>query len=193
MHLGLLVRTLPRVGAMRSVRFHFDDAPPSAGAGAGVSAEQARRLNLLVSYAGWQDDPWVERLPKILEPMGVHAVRASTGREASDVIRRTPIHAAVVDLGLPLEGEAVEDEAAIPEGGVRLLELLRRLETAPPVVVVKAMRTARDDRRVMAAALRAGAFAVVDRPHSTRDMETLLETLRRLLTKHYAGRWPGMS
>lgn len=182
---------------MRSVRFHFDDAPPAAGPGEGVSAEQARRLNLLVSYAGWQDDPWVERLPKILEPMGVHAVRASTGREASDVIRRTPIHAAVVDLGLPLEGEAAEDEAGAGvgsgEGGVRLLELLRRLETAPPVVVVKAMRTARDDRRVMTAALRAGAFAVVDRPHSTRDMETLLETLRRLLTKHYAGRWPGMS
>ncbi len=184
---------------MRSVRFHFDDAPPAARPpAAGVSSDRAGRLNLLVSYAGWQDDPWVERLPKILEPMGVHAVRASTGREASDVIRRTPIHAAVVDLGLPLDGlprdgEAVEDEAAIPEGGVRLLELLRRLETAPPVVVVKAMRTARDDRRVMAAALRAGAFAVVDRPHSTRDMETLLETLRRLLTKHYAGRWPGMS
>ncbi|MEO0715568.1 MAG: response regulator [Planctomycetota bacterium] len=183
------------------MRFH-SDREPGLGREAGPavpgegSPERGRRLNLLVSYAGWQADPWVERLPKILEPMGVRAFRASTGREASDVIRRTPIHAAVVDLGLPIDGEpeAAADEAGSnTEGGVRLLEILRRLETSPPVVVVKAARSVRDDQRVMAASLRAGAFAVVDRPHSTRDLELLLDTLRRLLTRHYEGRWPGMS
>ena len=188
---------------MRSVRFHIDREPGAMhedGArelpGSGRAGDGGRGLNLLVSYAGWQADPWVERLPKILEPMGVRAFRASTGREASDVIRRTPIHAAVVDLGLPIDGEpeaAADEVSSNAEGGVRLLEILRRLETSPPVVVVKAARSVRDDQRVMAASLRAGAFAVVDRPHSTRDLELLLDTLRRLLTRHYEGRWPGTS
>ena len=87
------------------------------------------RLNLLLSYAGWHQDPWVDRLPKLLEPMGVLSHRAESGREAQDVIRHTPIHIAVVDLGLPLD--TVDSDADAPElseGGSRLLELLHRLD-----------------------------------------------------------------
>jgi DNA-binding NtrC family response regulator len=36
-------------------------------------------------------------------------------------------------------------------------------------------------------ALREGAFAVLDQP---LDRETLLEVLRRVLMRHYAGHWP---
>lgn len=181
-----------------SVRLH--PGPPSAGNNPpGTAAPtptptppHAGRLNLLLSYAGWQPDPWVERLPPLLEPMGVQSLRATTGREAQDVIRTNPIHIAVVDLGLPLD--SVDSEADAPElseGGSRLLELLHRLDQPPPTVVVKRARSTRDDHRDMAAALRLGAFAVVDRPRDQHDLNLILEVLRRCLTRFYQGRWPG--
>lgn len=145
------------------------------------------RLNLLLSCAGWQQDPWVDRLPRLLEPMGVIAHRAQTGGEAKRVIESTPIHIAVVDLGLPLDGQSSHDL----EGGPRLLDLLSRLASPPPTVVVKRSRSLRDDAREIGAALRAGAFAVVERPRSITDLEVMLEVLRRCLHRHYHGRWPG--
>ncbi len=147
----------------------------------------AGRLNLLLSCAGWQQDPWVDRLPRLLEPMGVIAHRAQTGGEAKRVIESTPIHIAVVDLGLPLDATSSTDH----EGGPRLLELLARLACPPPTVVVKRSRSLRDDVREIGAALRAGAFAVVERPRSVTDLEVMLEVLRRCLHRHYHGRWPG--
>ncbi|MBL8876912.1 MAG: hypothetical protein JNM86_14035 [Phycisphaerae bacterium] len=154
------------------------------------------RLNLLLSYAGWHQDPWVDRLPKLLEPMGVLSHRAESGREAQDVIKSIPIHIAVVDLGLPLDptSQDLRDAASAPEleeGGARLLELLHRMSTPPPTVVVKRARSQRDDHRDMAQALRMGAFAVVDRPHDVHDLNVLLEVLRRCLGRFYKGRWPG--
>jgi CheY-like chemotaxis protein len=148
------------------------------------------RLNLLLSYAGWHPDPWVERLPVLLEPMGIQSLRATTGRQASQVIQKSPIHIAVVDLGLPLDETAAGPSPE--EAGPRLLELLARLSQPPPTVVVKRSRTHRDDSREIAAALRAGAFAVIDRPRDSRDLELLLEVLRRCLARHYQGRWPGV-
>lgn len=171
---------------MRQVRFHHDHgetpgSPPGEAAG-------SNRLNLLLSYAGWDDDPWVDRLPRLLDPMGVRSLCAGDAREASHVIETNPIHVAVVDLALPLE----PGSAGRPgdEAGPRVLELLARLVSPPPILVIKRGRTSRDDHREMAAALRAGAFAVLDRPRQHRDVETLLELLRRVLMRHYSNRWP---
>jgi hypothetical protein len=153
------------------------------------------RLNLLLSYAGWQPESWADRLPRLLAPMGIRTHRAQNGREASTVIQRTCIHIAVVDLGLPLDEERAEAEAPDappPEGGSRLLELLARLAAPPPTVVVKRSRTLRDDGREIAAALRAGAFAVVDRPRDPGVVEIMLEVMRRCLLRFYRGQWPGI-
>lgn len=167
-------------------------ADPCSGAGpqaGGGAPEGCRgRLNLLLSYAGWHCDAWAERLPLLLEPMGVRSVRAATGQQATEVLRRiSPIHIVVVDLGLPLKEDPRE---GAEEGGPRVLELLSRLEQPPPTVVVKRSRTHRDDSREISAALRAGAFAVVDRPRDSHDLELLLEVLRRCLRRYYHGRWP---
>src|SRR5690606_12808435 len=97
------------------------------------------RLNLLLSYAGWRNDSWVEALPRLLEPMGVAALKADCGRTASEVIRAYPIHVAIVDLGLPLD-RGSGGAGASEEAGARLLDLLHRLETPPPTVVVKRAR-----------------------------------------------------
>jgi CheY-like chemotaxis protein len=121
--------------------------------------------------------------------MGIQAVRASTGKEATRVIAATPIHIAVVDLGLPLDETPAA--RAQEEGGPRLLELLARQPSPPPTVAVKRARTHRDDCREIAAALRLGAFAVIDRP--TGDLEILLDVMRRALRRFYQGRWPGLT
>jgi len=150
------------------------------------------RLNLLLSYAGWQTDPWVDRLPRLLEPMGIVSHRASTGREAGSVIATVPIHIAVVDLGLPID--RMNDDVEVgefDEGGTRLLELLSRMQEPPPVVAVTRPRSQRDGRREVAEALRLGVFAVVDRPRELHDINLMLEVLRRCLDKRYHGRWPG--
>lgn len=156
----------------------FTAQPPTGG-----------RLNLLLSYGGWQRDSWAEALPRLLEPLGVSSLRAGTAAQARDVIQRYPIHIAVVDLEVPLGGRAADAEP----GGCRILELLSRLDAPPPTVVVKRARSHRDDRRDICAALRAGAFAVLDQPRTQRDTETLLEVLRRCLLRHYRGVWPGPS
>ncbi len=145
------------------------------------------RLNLLLSYAGWQPDSWADRLPRLLEPMGVRSLRANSGRQASEVLRASHVHIAVVDLGLPLD----ETDSDAEEAGPRLLDLLHRLPEPPPTVVVKRSRTHRDECREIAAALRCGAFAVIDRPRDSSDLEILLGVLSRCLTRFYQGRWPG--
>lgn len=162
-----------------------------AGGMPGLGGEACPRLHLLLSFAGWQPDPWINRLPRLLEPLGISSFVAGSGREASRVISQRPIHIAVVDLGLPLD-DAIEGEREpeFNEGGPRLLELLTRLEVPPPVVAVKRARTRRDESRDLSAALRLGAFAVVNRPQDQHDLNTLLEVLRRCLLRHYQGRWP---
>lgn len=164
-----------------------DSTTPPGGEGAGPSV--GGRLNLLLSCPGWRENAWADRLPRLLEPMGVRALRAATGEEAGRIIATGPVHIAVVDLGLPLG----EGEAANEEGGVRILQVLGRLGHPPPTVVIKRDRARRDEGREIRHALHAGAFAIIDRPSAQRDIELLLEVLRRALTRHYQGRWPGLS
>ena len=147
------------------------------------------RLNLLLSHAGWQDSPWVERVPAMLQPLGVNSLVAGTAAQAQKAIETNPIHIAVVDLAMPID----EHDTSAEEAGTRILNLLARLASPPPTVVIKRRRTSRDAVREMNAALRCGAFAVVDRPIAQRDIETLLDTLRRCMFRHYKNRWPGAS
>ena len=172
---------------MVPVRPHHDAHWPGEPGGGGDPLSPANRLNLLLSCASWRPESWADRLPRLLEPMGVAAVRAATARQAERVIRGVTIHIAIVDLGLPLDDALVAGPPA-EEGGTRILELLARLTPVPPVVVIQSAHSQRDSTRSMAAALRSGAFAVVDR--SAADIEIMLEVMRRCLGKFYSGRWP---
>jgi hypothetical protein len=179
----------PASTATDALRAGLDPLPQGQPETVRIAAgPSSHRLNLLLSYAGWSPDSWADRLPLLLEPLGVRALRACSGRQASQVITQSPVHIAVVDLGLPLD----EEHQGSEEGGPRLLELLARLRQPPPFVVVKAARTRRDESREIAAALRMGAFAVVDRPRDSGDLELMLEVLRRCLHRFYQGRWPGL-
>ena len=129
-------------------------------------------------------EEWTNVLHCMLSPFGVRAIRAGSCQEAQTCIQTVPVHLAVVDLDIPLAQPGPEP------GGVRLLEILARLSAPPPTIVVKRSHSHRDDRREIAAALRAGAFAVVERPRSQRDTELVLEVFRRLLGRYYRGQWP---
>jgi CheY-like chemotaxis protein len=153
-------------------------------------APAAGRLNLLLSAAGpvaWRDESWADALARLLEPMGVQTWRVRCGREASRLLQTTPVHIALVDLALPLDAGADGNPLGAEEGGPRLLEILQRLDSPPPTVVVKRERTRREDARTLASVLDAGAFAVLERPV---QLETALEVMRRILCRHYSGRWP---
>lgn len=143
------------------------------------------RLNLLLSYGGWREDDVVDQLPRLLEPQGITSIRVHSGEEATDIIRITPIHIAVVDFAIPLHSSS---EKGNEPGGSRILQLLSRLEEPPPTIVVRPPQSvSRESARTLAEALREGAFAVLDRP---LRLETLLEALRRALRRHYADLWP---
>ena len=145
--------------------------------------ESSTRLNLLLSCGQGQEDPAVEQLPRLLAPMGIYSIRATSGEGAADVISHYPIHIAVVDLTIPLVPTAPSKAA-----GPRILQLLRRLEQPPPTVVIRPRQpVARESARGLAAALREGAFAVLDRPI---HLEMMLEVMRRILRRHYADVWP---
>ncbi len=141
------------------------------------------RLNLLLSYGRWQEEPALDHLPRLLSPLGIHTLRARSGEEAAQTISGGTIHIAVVDLTVPLRPA---DRS--PAAGPRLLALLRRLEEPPPTVVIRPPPPGtRDHVRGLTDALREGAFAVLDRPI---HLESLLEVMRRILRRHYADLWP---
>jgi len=186
-------RTAPRAEAASPGDRRRSTAPPHAPdpdpGPAGASGGECR-LNMLLSYDSWRPESWADLLPRLLAPMGVTAYRVHSGREAADLLRRGPrFHVAVVDLALPLEeqrggGEPTRETPA----GPRLLQLLERLPAPPPTVVINRQGSSREREAQTAAALRHGAFSVVQRPV---DMELMLEVFRRLLRRHYQGRWPG--
>lgn len=164
--------------------------PPVPGPGADP------RLNLLLTYGGWRQSSWADALPQLLEPMGVRSFRANSGAEAARVLQSVPVHAAVVDLRLPLDTPhaptptgAEPDASVTEEGGERLLDVLRRLEAPPPIVVVTRDRSPREYMRELHYALRHGAYAVVH--GSAADAEQMLRVLQRLVSRFYHDRWPG--
>jgi len=139
-------------------------------------------LNLLLSYGGWRDDTFADLLPRLLEPQGIRCLRARNLSESDHVVRQVRIHIAVVDIGLPVDGTAGES------AGPRVLQILRRMDAPPPTVVVRPPQPSlRDQGRSLRDALHEGAFAVLERSCS---LETFLDTLRRVVQRHYAGHWP---
>lgn len=141
---------------------------------------------MLFTSAGWSTDPWVDAVPRLLEPHGVSVLRARSGMEATAIIRTQAVHIAVVDLSLPLDQSTLGNEPA----GTRVIQLLRRLEQPPPMVVVRPPQpTRRENMRSLTDALACGAFSVVDRPC---DPETMLRVLHRIVERHYRGLWAGL-
>ena len=148
---------------------------------------------------------WTAQLPRLLEPQGVTAYVARSGREAIDVAHRVQIHAAVIDWGTPIgqaapcqtgsTGDPTPDRLfGIAGGGLGaaagmwLLELFKRLPNHPAIVVVLGPAVSqRQFDRLMRDALRLGVFSVVNKPV---DLEQMLTVFRRVIDRRYRGTWP---
>jgi len=148
------------------------------------------RFNVLVTQSHHAaNQPWSTQLGRLLEPQGVRALLAKSGRQALDTLEQTDIHAAVVDLATPQsDAPTSANPASTTPGGLWLLEVIARRPNRFPVVVVDTRPVAsREVERALSAAMRLGAFSVISRP---RDVEALLPVIRRLLDRHYQGQWP---
>ena len=183
----LLASCAARIRAMM-LRNDHPEPPATDAARPGAAGS---RLNLLLSYGGWRAESFADQLPRLLTPLGITSIRVETGEEAERVMRTYTVHIAVVDLAIPLRRADDAGRAApamLTEGGARMLQLLRRLESPPPTVVIRPpAASARESVRSLLHSLREGAFAVLDRPV---DLENMLEVMRRILRRHYSDCWP---
>jgi CheY-like chemotaxis protein len=137
---------------------------------------------------------WTHQLLRLLEPQGVAAYVARTGREAIQMAEQFEIHAAVIDLSTPLDVNTPNNPTVFPSttpspaANFWLLELFRRLPNKPPVVVVRGpMYNQRQVEQLLREALRLGVFSVVNKPV---ELEQILTVFQRLLDRQYQGSWP---
>lgn len=90
-----------------------------------TGAQLQPRLNLLLTDGGWRSESWSDQLPRLLEPVGIRSIKVRSGREAEELIRSTPVHIAVIDLRIPLDGSAASGDAA-RASGPRVLQQIGR-------------------------------------------------------------------
>ncbi|MEZ6192423.1 MAG: hypothetical protein R3C45_14200 [Phycisphaerales bacterium] len=156
-------------------------------------SQPASRFNVLLTEdRDHAPGHWTRQLPTLLQPQGVRAYVARTGREAVAMVSDLEIHAALIDLATPQEPRNTPGSAsAVGYGdaqGLWVLEVLRRLPNRPPIVVVNSRAIARNEaQRCLNQALKLGAFTVVNRPS---DLEDMLNVIRRLIDRQYEGAWP---
>ena len=142
----------------------------------------ARFNVLLTEDRDRPDEHWTRQLPRLMAPLGVRAHVARSAPEALELHARLTFHAAIVDLATPA-GAAGRDQL----GGLWLLNVLKRGDTVPPVVVVNTRATRRQAVKHLNEALRLGAFSVVNPPVR---IEQLLAAFQRVIERRYAGQWP---
>ena len=165
-----------------------------------VRPQPVARFNVLLTQDRPRgDEAWFTQLPKLLQPQGVQAFMARSAREALRIAEQQTIHAAVIDLGVPVASETDLDDPTgaahrLPHGSgfarteLWLLELFRRLPRRPPIVVLRQPAGDRQAaQRMLGEALRLGAFTVMDKPV---NVERVLATFQRLLERQYRGQWP---
>lgn len=126
------------------------------------------RLTVLFGDA---DSLWHDTAAAMLQPFGVSTVQARTGREALDRIESGEVHVAILDQNLP------------QLSGLQVVKLAARREVSPPAILL-----ARDlSTQFLHEALGMRVFSVLSKPV---DVNLLLDTLARVLKRHYANRWP---
>jgi CheY-like chemotaxis protein len=134
-----------------------------------VRTNPAHRLTVLLAD---EKDAWAMTFRKLLEPQGVVTVAAHTGREALRLIESGTIHVAVLDQQMPqLSGMAV-------------VKRMRDLPDAPPAILLADHLT----NHLLHEALGLKVFSVLAKPV---QMNLLLDSLARLMKRHYESRWPG--
>lgn len=121
-----------------------------------------------------ETEGWHHTVRSLLEPQGVATLSARSGREALDLIERQQIHVVVLDQQMP------------QLGGMQVVKLMRELKQAPPAILLANRLTT----HLLHEALGMHVFSVLAKPV---DFNLLLDTLARVMRRHYEGRWPSTS
>ena len=115
---------------------------------------------------------WHQTVRSLLEPQGVATVAARSGREALDLVQQRPIHVVVLDQQMP------------QLGGLQVVKLMREMRgKLPPTILLANQLTT----HLLHEALGMHIFSVLSKPV---DFNLLLDTLARVMRRHYEGRWP---
>ena len=117
---------------------------------------------------------WQDTVRRLLEPHGVNTLAARSGREALDLIQNRQVHVAVLDQQMP------------QLGGLQVVKIMRDLPGAPPAILLAHHLT----DHLLHEALGMRVFSVLSKPV---DLNMLLDTLARVLRRHYRSKWPSDS
>ena len=126
-----------------------------------------------------EEEGWHQTVRQLLEPQGVETVSARSGREALSMIEHRPIHVAVLDAQMP------------QLGGLQVIRLMREAnarrgsnQPVPQAILLANQLTT----HLLHEAIGMHVFSVLSKPV---DFNVLLDTLARVLRRHYENRWPG--
>ncbi len=110
---------------------------------------------------------------QLLRPQGVQTLVARTGREALDMVRSQPVHIVVLDVQMP------------QLGGLQVVKLMREMVENPPPAILLADRLSNN---LLREALTMDVFSVMPKPV---ELNRLLDSIARIIRRHYESRWPG--
>ena len=133
-----------------------------------VQANNAHRLTVLLAD---EHEGWAQTIRGLLAPQGVQTLSARTGREALRLIESGQIHVAVLDTQMP------------QLGGMQVIKRMRELPMAPPAILLADHLT----NHLLHEALGMKVFSVLSKPV---DFNLLLDSLARVMRRHYESRWP---
>ena len=127
-----------------------------------------------------EQEEWHHTVRRLLEPQGIQTLSARSGREAIDLIESNAVHVAVLDVQMP------------QLGGLQVVKRLRELQkNTPQRLVPPAILVANDlTSTLLREALMNHVFSVLSKPV---DYGLLLDSLARVVKRHYESRWPGFS
>ena len=137
----------------------------------GAFVLQTNGQNRLTVLLANEQESWHQTVRQLLEPQGVQTVSARNGREALSMIETKPIHCAVLDYHM--QGL----------GGLQICRLMREMVNAPPAILLAPELT----NHLLHEAIGMHVFSVLSKPV---DFNVLLDTLARVIRRHYEGRWP---
>jgi CheY-like chemotaxis protein len=136
-----------------------------------------RRFTVLLAN---EQEGWHQTVRQLLQPQGVETVSARSGREALNLLETRPFHCAVLDAQMP------------QLGGLQVIKMLREISSrrstlgvsVPPSILLANQLTS----NLLHEALGMHVFSVLSKPV---DFNLLLDTLARVLRRHYENKWPG--
>jgi two-component system sensor histidine kinase RpfC len=125
-----------------------------------------------------EQEGWHQTVRQLLQPQGVETVSARSGREALNLMESRPFHCAVLDAHMP------------QLGGLQVIKLMREVQSRrdatqaiPPAILLANQLTS----HLLHEALGMHVFSVLSKPV---DFNVLLDTLARVLRRHYENKWP---